>query len=139
VHFGPLPDDLRHRVLATAQVNAVLIANSRPGSCLADILAQGKQAYANVGFPDEWRQHHQGGITGYEPREQLATPVSTEMIAEGQALAWNPSIAGAKMEDTILVGSRSNEILTSTPPWPIETFSFPNQPGEVICHLALEV
>ena len=139
VHFGPMPDDLRHRILATAKVNAVVIANSRPGCCLANILDQGKQAYANVGFPDEWRQHHQGGITGYEPREQLATPVSTELIAEGQVMAWNPSIAGAKMEDTILVGSRSNEILTSTPPWPIEIFNIPNQPGEVVCHLALEV
>ena len=139
VHFGPMPDDLRHRILATAQVNATLIANSRSGCCLADILDQGKQAYANVGFPDEWRQHHQGGITGYEPREQLATPVSAELISEGQVLAWNPSIAGAKMEDTILVGPRSNEILTSTPLWPIETFNIPNQPGEVVCHLALEV
>jgi Xaa-Pro aminopeptidase len=139
VHFGPIRDDLRYRVSATAQVNATLIAHSRPGRCLSDVLAEGQQAYARVGFPAEWHQHHQGGIAGYEPREHLATPESTEVIAKGQALAWNPSIAGAKMEDTILVGVQFNEILTSTPLWPAISITVPGQPGEIQCASILEV
>ena len=43
------------------------------------------------------------------------------------------------MEDTILVGSQSNEILTATPLWPVTTIHIPGQPGEVHCSLALEV
>ena len=35
-----------------------------------------------------------------------------------QAFAWNPSIAGTKSEDTILVGPEGNEILSSTGNWP---------------------
>ena len=139
VHFGPLPDDLRERIIATAQVNATLIANSRPGRKLSDIFIQGQQAYASVGFPDEWRQHHQGGVVGYEPREYLATPTSPDVIAQGQAMAWNPSIVGAKMEDTILVGVQSNEIVTSTKLWPEMCIKIPNQPGQIPCALALEV
>jgi len=139
VHFGPLPDDLRERIIATAQVNATLIANSRPGRKLSDIFIQGQQAYASVGFPDEWRQHHQGGVVGYEPREYLATQTSPDVIAQGQALAWNPSIAGAKMEDTILVGGQSNEIVTSTKLWPEMCIKISNQPGQIPCALALEV
>ncbi len=139
VHFGPLPDDLRRRISATARVNAALIANSRPGRSLGDALSLGQQAYAREGFPEEWRQHHQGGVVGYEPREVLATPGSNDIIALGQALAWNPSIAGAKMEDTILVGAQSNEILTTTSMWPQTSIQIPDQTGEIPCSLALEL
>ena len=139
VHFGPLPADLRERISATAQVNATLIANTCPGRKLNDVLAQGQQAYAAAGFPDEWRQHHQGGVVGYEPREYLATPTSLELVAQGQALAWNPTIAGAKMEDTILVGVQSNEILTPTKLWPEVCINVPGQPDPIPCALALEV
>ena len=139
VHFGRLPDDLRWRIAATAQVNAAYIASSRPGSRLSEVLAAGQKCYTAQGFPDEWRWHLQGGLTGYEPREILATPTSTETIVEGQALAWNPTIAGAKVEDTILVGSQSNEILTLTPLWPVASIQVPGLPSEVPCALAWEV
>jgi hypothetical protein len=75
--------------------------------------------YARVGFADEWRLHHQGGPAGYEPREYLATPDSAEVVAEGQVYAWNPSIAGTKSEDTILVGQDGNEVLTAIQGWPM--------------------
>ena len=35
-----------------------------------------------------------------------------------QAFAWNPTIAGTKVEDTALVIGDSIEIITSTPGWP---------------------
>ena len=139
VHFGRLPDDLRRRIEATAQVNAAYIAHSRPGQSLSEVLAAGQKAYACVGFPDEWRWHLQGGLTGYEPREVLATSTSGEIITAGQVLAWNPTIAGAKVEDTILVGPVSNEIMTRTSLWPVAAVQTPGAPGEVACALALEV
>jgi Xaa-Pro aminopeptidase len=138
VHFGTLSEDLHHRVSATAQVNATLIAGSRPGRTLSDVLAEAQQSYANVGFPTEWQQHHQGGIAGYEPREILATPTSTEVISTGQALAWNPTIAGTKMEDTILVGVKTNELLTPTPLWPVMSINIPGTPDTILSHLVLE-
>jgi len=139
IHFGRIPDDLRRRIEATAQVNAVYIACSRPGSSLSEVLAAGQEAYARVGFADEWRWHLQGGLTGYEPREVLATSTSQDTITLGQVLAWNPTIAGAKVEDTILVGQQSNEILTRTSLWPITTIQVPGTASEVPCALALEV
>ena len=59
--------------------------------------------------------HHQGGATGYGPREALATPESTFRVAEGQFYAWNPSIAGVKSEDTMVVGSQGNQVITTIP------------------------
>ncbi|HSQ18170.1 MAG TPA: M24 family metallopeptidase [Anaerolineales bacterium] len=139
VHIGPPPDDLRQRINATAQVNAACIAHSRPGCSLSEVLSWGQKTYTSVGFPDEWRWHLQGGLTGYEPREVLATPASKDVITLGQVLAWNPTIAGAKVEDTILVGLHSNEILTRTSLWPVAAIQVPGLPGEVPCSLVLEV
>ena len=119
VHFGPLPEVLRHKAEAVARVDAKMIAAIRAGESLKDIFQWAVQAYADSGYPEEWRLHHQGGAAGYEPREYLATPGSTEVVTLGQAYAWNPSITGVKSEDTILVGEKGNEILTAIPGWPV--------------------
>ena len=43
VHFGPLPDDLRKRVDASAQVTAKFLANTRTGAKAGDILEKSKK------------------------------------------------------------------------------------------------
>ncbi len=118
VHFGALPDVVRRKAEIVARIDAEMIAATRPNSTLGDVFRKAQDAYAAAGFPDEWKLHHQGGSAGYMPREVTATPASTDPILLGQAFAWNPSIAGAKSEDTILVGERSNEILTEMADWP---------------------
>jgi Xaa-Pro aminopeptidase len=118
VHFGSLPRELRGKQEAVAQVDGAFIAASRPGARIADIFRKGVEAYAKVGYPDEWQLHHQGGPAGYEPREHLATPTSSQVVNLGQALAWNPSITGTKSEDTILVGEKGCEVITAMEDWP---------------------
>jgi antitoxin VapB len=121
VHFGPLPADVRAKADAVAQIDATFIENTRPGATLGSIFATAQEAYAATGFADEWRLHHQGGPAGYEPREVVAWPDSTYTVAQGQAYAWNPSITGAKSEDSILVGPHGNEVLTTIDGWPTRT------------------
>ena len=118
VHFGRLPDELRRKADAVARIDARLIEATRPGRKLSDIFGLAIRAYEAVGFADEWRRHHQGGIAGYAPREVIATPQTEAEVLIGQAYAWNPSIEGTKSEDTILVGDDQNEVLTSIPGWP---------------------
>lgn len=118
VYFGELPEVLRRKAEATALVDATLIAATRPGATIGDVFEQGVQAYAAAGFPDEWRLHHQGGLAGYEGREIFATPGLAKPVQLGQAYAWNPSITGAKSEDTILVGAEGNQVLTQIEGWP---------------------
>jgi antitoxin VapB len=119
VHFGPLTAALRRKAEAVAQVDAAMIATTRPGRTLGEVFATAVAAYEAAGFGDEWQLHHQGGLAGYEPREIVASPGSPEVIRAGQAFAWNPSITGTKSEDTILVGEQSNEVVTSIPGWPM--------------------
>jgi antitoxin VapB len=121
VHFGPLSEEVRHKAKSVAQVDAVMIANTRPGRTLGEIFALGQAAYSRAGFPDEWQMHHQGGSAGYEAREFVAVPGMDERVAAGQVYAWNPSIRGTKSEDTILVSDSGNEILTVIPGWPVVT------------------
>jgi antitoxin VapB len=119
VHFGRLPDDVRHKAEACARVDATFIAATRPGETLAKIFQRAVVAYGDVGFADEWQRHHQGGPAGYEPREFLATPDSADVVREGQAYAWNPSVTGTKSEDTILVGADGNDVITTINGWPM--------------------
>jgi Xaa-Pro dipeptidase len=50
----------------------------------------------------------------------VATQGSTDTVSVGQTYAWwNPSITGAKSEDTVLVGEDGNEVLTTIPDWPM--------------------
>ena len=118
VHFSALPAELRRKADAVAGVDAVFIEATRPGQKINDIFQRATTAYADFGFPDEWRLHHQGGPAGYEAREYLATPEVTDTVRVGQTYAWNPSITGTKSEDTILVGDSGNEVLTTIPDWP---------------------
>ena len=123
VHFGRLPDELRRKADATAQVDATFIAATRPGRTLGDIFQRAIAAYAETGFANEWQLHHQGGPAGYEPREYLGTPNSTDFVVLGQAYAWNPSITGTKSEDTILVGATENEVVTTINGWPMRSIT----------------
>ncbi len=118
VHFGPPPDDLKARMRAVATVDAVAVAATRPGAAANAIFARIQQAYSEVGFPHEWEHHHQGGPAGYAPREYIATPYTGQVVEAAQAFAWNPSVPGAKSEDTFLVTTAGQELLTPSPGWP---------------------
>ena len=127
VHFGALPAEIRRKAEAVARLDAALILATRPGRNLGDIFQGAVEMYASLGYPDEWKLHHQGGPSGYEPREYLARPDSSESIALGQVYAWNPSITGVKSEDTILVGEQNNEIITEMDGWPTINVQIDNQ------------
>lgn len=122
VHFGPLPHELKRKQQAVADVDAAVNFATRSDRLLGEVFADLRQAYADAGFADEWKLHHQGGSTGYAGREVFATPGDETRVLENQAFAWNPSITGAKSEDTILVTPDGFEILTGhSQSWPTIT------------------
>lgn len=114
----PEQADAQQRMLA---VEAAFLDATRPGTPVRDTLAAGTAAYGANGFdPEEWRKHHQGGPTGYLSRDHLATPASDEPIEDAQAFAWNPSVPGLKVEDTVLATADAAEVLTLDPAWPAQ-------------------
>jgi antitoxin VapB len=49
----------------------------------------------------------------------VATPGSADTVSPEQVYAWNPSVAGYKSEDTILVADTANEVLSAIDGWPM--------------------
>ena len=118
VHFGTPPQALSDGFAACALVNAALLHASRSGVSSAELFAVAQRAYSAAGFPGEEELHHQGGPAGYLEREWVASPGGTQILSGTEALAWNPSIRGAKAEDTALLQNDTVQILTLTPSLP---------------------
>ncbi len=127
VHFGPLSLDLKLRHRACLSVECALWAASRPGVEAGLAFRAGAAEYSLQGFPGEWKKHHQGGPTGYETRDYLATLGERRKLQLNQAIAWNPSITGTKSEDTVLATSKGLELLTPTPRWPMVKVEYGGQ------------
>jgi Xaa-Pro aminopeptidase len=110
----------RHRAAARVEVSALAATRAaaeragRAGNVFADV----QEAYDRVGWEGEWRNHHQGGAAGYAGREWIATPDHEARVRAPMAYAWNPTVAGAKSEDTVLVTDEGFETLTETGEWP---------------------
>ena len=119
VAAGALTAEQQDAQARLLQVEAAFLDGTRPGSVVGDAFTAGTAAYGRHGFdPEEWRRHHQGGPTGYLSRDHIATPACTEAVEERQAFAWNPSVPGLKVEDTVLATAGGLEILTVDPAWP---------------------
>lgn len=118
VHFGNIPADLDDRFAAVAQVNAALLHATKENATSDSLFTVAKDAYSSVGYANEEREHHQGGATGYTEREWIARPGGTDRVNALQAFAWNPTIQGAKVEDTNLLRNGEMELLTATPDLP---------------------
>lgn len=127
-HFGAIPADVREKVQRVAAIDAAVIAASRPGRTLGGVFAELQAAYAAHGETDQWHYHHQGGLAGYQARERIATPGDNTPLQLHQVVAWNPSIVGAKSEDTVLLTEDGPEIVTaSSSAWPKLTFTIDGQ------------
>jgi len=120
VAFGrldPARRDSYHRLL---EVERAFLDASRPGTRLGDAFSAGTAAYTVHGFAaDEWHRHHQGGLSGFTPREFPAHAGSDIELASGSVVAWNPSADALKVEDTAVVGAAEGpRLLVHDPDWP---------------------
>jgi Xaa-Pro dipeptidase len=112
----------RHAIAAEAEARA--IEATRPGATYGEALQAQLDTYEAYGYHDEWRNHTQGGPIGYGAREfgvaPLAAPdvYTTRTVEVGHAVAWNPTVQGAKSEDTFLVGENGSELISNSASWP---------------------
>ncbi len=132
------PDWFNDRYEAAVEVDAHIIAAtyeaataggpvsddplSDAGTTSGAVFEELLDAYAEVGWPEEWRSHHQGGATGYAGREWFAVPDGDAPVVPSAAYAWNPTVRGTKSEDTVLVSAEGVEVLTRTGDWPTREF-----------------
>jgi antitoxin VapB len=107
---------------AILEVEADLLDATVIGNPFSSVIDAATVSYAAHGFDhDEWHRHHQGGPSGFLPRDWPATPSSARLIQENQVIAWNPTGKGWKVEETLLTQSGGNIILRGDDEWPTRT------------------
>ncbi len=111
VHFEPPDGELAAKLEACQAILTRLRDATRPGRTLGEVFDDCRTFYTDAGFADDWRHHHQGGLTGYRSREVIAAPGGAQEIATGQAFAWNPSVPGAKAEETFVLTADGAEVI----------------------------
>jgi hypothetical protein len=104
---------------AVAEVEADALDALKPGATLGALYDELVRSYARSGHPGGERKHHQGGPCGYLSRDAIALPRSKLALQRDNAAAFNPSLPGAKIEDTVLVREGGVEVLTFAPGWPM--------------------
>lgn len=133
VQFGKLPADLKKVYDDNVYVDTAMMAVTIPGRPAVEVYEAALRAYAEKGYPDEYKLHHQGGSIGYFGRDYKVTAHTKEIIRENQAFTWNPSITGMKSEDTMLATGGGPVVLSEPVIFPVLTmerdgFRF-NRPG----------
>jgi hypothetical protein len=119
VTFGEVTESMTNEYTSIYKVEAALLDATVVGKPFSDPINAAIAAYPANGFDaDEWTKHHQGGPTGFLPRDWPANQSSTRLIAQNQPIAWNPTGKGWKAEDTILATTSGVAMLTNDPDWP---------------------
>ena len=119
VCFGPLFGQQQQLHQQMREIEAAALDQCQMGVPLQHIFSRLKQGYEQQGYPNAIHEHHQGGTNGYLAREIVATSETTATLQPGMAIAWNPSLQGAKIEDTFLILEQGQlENLTLEPDWP---------------------
>lgn len=114
----------KDRMAIVAEIEADAFEVTRPGSRMSELYSAIARSYESRDLSSEIENQHFGGPTGYLSRECFARPqVKDEedpLLPNFSAVAWNPTLPGSKIEDTILVGpGGSIEILTVDKKWPV--------------------
>jgi Xaa-Pro aminopeptidase len=119
VATGSVDDDFRVRTHATARVFGALLQATVAGATGAQLFAAAAKAYSDNGFPNEELLHHQGGVIACRSREWVAHPASDMVVEPPQAFAWNPTVTGTKVEETVLLHDDNRlQVVTASPDWP---------------------
>jgi Xaa-Pro aminopeptidase len=119
VSFSALSQELDSAYKRLLNVEAEFLNGTKPGMKLSDAFKAGQAEYLKQGFDrQEWTMHHQGGPTGYLPRDFPAHENTSHLIKAKNAIAWNPSAMGLKVEDTLITHSEGFDFVTGGGDWP---------------------
>ena len=129
VHFGQPPDEIRRAVDGVLTIEGRIMGMLSEGVRYADILAAQKQWYADVGFPEDWKYHFQGGTTGYGLADPTHSMNPAATVKNRIAFDYFVTITGAKAENLALLTDGGLEIVSWGEGWPMR--SIQTSSGEI--------
>lgn len=125
MYFGDnIPDDIAKKYDAVNQIQAAAVSMCETGTRFSDILVEQKKLYKNLGYEDEWRNHYQGGITGYMVAVVALSDNQNNVVQNNQAYDWFVTITGAKVEELSINSGKSQEFLSVTGKWPTKEYGY---------------
>jgi len=125
VHFGEPPADAQRAMDGVATLGARVATTLAPGVRFADILAEEKRTCVELGYPDEWNYHFQGGITGYTLSDAARCLDPEARVVERQAYDYFLTLTGAKFEELMLLTEDGVEFASLGPGWPTRCVETP--------------
>lgn len=124
VYFGDrIPDEIAAPYEAANRIQAAVLSMCNPGFGFCDILQEQKRLYKELGYGEEWRNHFQGGITGYLVGDPTLSSDPGNKIVENQPYDWFITITGAKVEELSLNTGGMLEIPSVTGKWPVARYN----------------
>lgn len=112
VNFGEPEETFMKQYLDTLDIENQMMAVTTAGT--DDIVPHrlAKELYAQKGYPEMWKVHHQGGPQGYSNGYYLVTEDRHGIIQPNQCYCYNPSITGTKTEDGFIVTEEGPLMIT---------------------------
>jgi Xaa-Pro dipeptidase len=117
MYFGDPPAEIKKAFLAAATIEGRIFAELTEGLKFSQILKLQKSWYGEVGYPDGWNYHYQGGPTGYVIVD-VGKHQTDEVVCAPQPYSWFVTIRGAKVEELSILTKDGVEIATSGDHWP---------------------
>jgi antitoxin VapB len=130
VSIAPATEKLREETRIANHIEAIAILKSQQGVSSGEVFEEIRTAYDKYGFPDDWREHHLGGPSGFQGRDVKVAPGGKHIFENGQPFVYNPVVGAGKSEDTFIRLPDSGELLclTADDQWPLNRVEIPNFP-----------
>ena len=102
---------------SVAEIQAKVLANIKPGIPYSQILEQMKGWYAQAGYSGEWKNHFQGGPTGYVIVDGIRC-LTQKIIQTNTPFEWFITVPGSKTAELALLGTDGLKIVSNGDLWP---------------------
>lgn len=123
VYFGDqVPEETQRRYEAACRVEAAAVSMCVAGNRFCDILQEQKRLYRECGYAEEWRNHFQGGITGYLLADPTLCLNEQAKVGVNQAFDWFITITGVKVEELSITTAHGPEVVSMSGLWPAKEY-----------------
>lgn len=112
VNFGEPEEGFLKQYEDTLDIENKMIEATVAGVDDIAVQRMAKELYAQKGYPDMWKVHHQGGPQGYSNGYYLVTEEKHGIVQPNQCYCYNPSITGTKTEDGFIVTEEGPVMIT---------------------------
>ncbi|MBS0205980.1 MAG: M24 family metallopeptidase [Planctomycetes bacterium] len=139
VALGEPPESLLKAFEPAAMIAATGVFFSQPDWELFEVWNRVHRLYEKSGVEAEWRLADQAEIVEYEFGAVPLMPNSEFRLMAGTPVFWHPSVGPVLMGDTVLVGDRGTQVLTSSSEWPVIPVLVKGTPVDVPAILVVNV